>query len=355
MANRMQGDVGFIEDIVGLFTAGDRACMQNILPLDSWPDVRRGAREILRRLRLDQSAADHMPVGRTWPQADIDLFSKWIDEGTPKARGERYASYFRDLDAVTEYFDVYGRPQADYLMPLVMKYFGRDDVPGRRKALNIWKSYAVIPDDDPTRAVEKQALEQELAQPDVASAVKSVDTALLNLARTHWSFAGVFDREVMLEALLRFGADRLPEDNDRLTRIRNLNDPADFRLSYALYHRMDSLVMWMNWMGHVECAAILFGATHSDHALRTVLMSALCLGYSADCVFRSRGHTRPEYYQPDGEDRMWRKSVLIANDFDKARAEAHALARLRETVQPAAVLAADMPVRFSVARRAQRR
>jgi hypothetical protein len=296
-----------------------------------------------------------MPVGRMWPQANIDLFSKWVDEGTPKARGERYAAYFRDLDAVTEYFDVYGRPPADNLMPFVFKYYGGDDVPGRRKALNIWRSYAVIPDDDPAKAIEKQALEQELAQPDVASAVKTVDAALLGNARTHWSVAGSVDRDVMFDAFLRFGADRLPEDNDRLTRIQNLNDPTDPRLNTALLHRMDGQIMWMNWMGHVECAVTLFGIQDPDHGLRTAWLSALCLGYSADCVFRSRGQTRPEYYQPDGEDRMWRKSVLIANDFDKARAEAYALARLRENLQPAAVVAADVPVRFKVARQAQRK
>jgi hypothetical protein len=337
----MQGDIGFIEDIVVLFTPGDKTCMEFILSLDSWSDVRRAAREILRRLRLDQGVSGHMPVGRTWPPADIDRFAKWIDEGTPKVRGERYAAYFRDLDAVTQYFNVYGRPPADNLMPAVSKYFGRDDVPGRRKALNIWRDYAIIPDDDPTKATERQALEQELAQPDVASAVKTVDAALLDNVRKYWFLAGSLDREVMLEAFLRFGADRLPEDNDRVTRVTNFN-PADPRIPFALHHRMDGQVMWMNWMGHVECAATVFGATHADHGLRTVFFSALCLGYSADAVFRNRGQTRPEYYQADGEDRMWRKSVLLANDFDKARAEAHELARLRQT-QPMAVLAADVP------------
>jgi hypothetical protein len=342
MADRMQGDIGFIEDIVGLFTAGDRKCMELMLLLDSWSDVRAAAREILRRLGLDQGVSAHMPVGRTWPQADIDRFAKWIDEGTPKVRGERYAAYFRDLDAVTQYFDVYGRPPADNLKPAYDKYFGRNDEPGRRKALNIWRNYAIIPDDDPTKATERQALEQELAQPDVASAVKTVDAAMLDNVRKYWFFAGALDREVMLEAFLRFGADRLPEDNDRLTRIQNLNDPNDPRLNTALLHRMDGQIMWMNWMGHVECAATVFGPTHADHGLRTVFFSALCLGYSADAVFRKRGQTHPEYYQPDGEDRMWRKSVLIANDFDKARAEAHELARLRQTM-PMAVLAADVP------------
>jgi hypothetical protein len=342
---RMVGDVGFAEDVVGLFTDGDRACMEDVFDLGKWSDVRRVAREILRRVRLAVDESDHMPVGREWPQSHIDAFSAWVADDTPKMKGERYSAFFRALDAVTEYFDVYGHPAADNLMPKVTKYFGRDSEPGRRKALNIWRAYAVIPDDDPTKAQEKQALDQELAHADVAAAIRDVDAVLLGLVRTHWSSQGAPDHEMMLDALLRFGADRLPDDIDRLNRIRALNNPGDFRLTYAQYHRMDSLIMWMNWMGHVECAISLYGRQHTDHGLRTQLLAALCLGYSADCVFRNRGQTHAEYYGADGEARMWRKSLLLANDFDKARGEAHALARLRET-QLGALLAADVPVRF---------
>lgn len=338
---RMIGKAGFVEDVAGIFTAADRTCMQNMTGLDlgSWSDVRKSAREILRRVSLAQGEAEHMPPGRTLPQANLDALASWIADETPKARGERYSSYFRDLDAVTEYFDVYGHPATDNLMPKVSKYFGAG------RALSLWGDYAVIPDDDPTKAQAKQALEQELADAGVASAIRDVDAVLVGLARTHWSTQNALDREMMLEAFLRFGADRLPDDTDRLNRIRALNNPQDFRLTYAQYHRMDSLVMWMNWMGHVECAVLLDGPQHADHGLRTQFMAALGLGYSADCVFRQRGQTRPEYYQADGEGRMWRKSLLLTNDFDKARAEAHALAQLRVTVA-GPLLAADIPVRF---------
>ena len=46
-----------------------------------------------------------------------------------------------------------------------------------------------------------------------------------------------------------------------------------------------------------------------------------------------------------GKAVMWRKSLLLTNDFDKARAEAHVLAQLRET-QAGPLLVADVPVRF---------
>jgi hypothetical protein len=341
----MLGNVGFVEDIAGLFTDGDRACMGDILDLGEWSDVRRFAREILRRVRLPVGESDHMPVGRAWSQAQIDTFSAWVADEAPKVRGGLYSSFFRDLDAVTEYFNLYNLSQNVFLMPAIQKYFGRNSEPGRRKALNIWQAYAVIPDDDAAKLTEKQALEQELAHADVADAIRSVDAVLLGLMRRHWSLNNAPDREVALEALMRFGADRLPDDMDRLNRVKGLNNPADPRLPFAQYHRMDSLIMWMNWMGHVECAAMINGGQSAEHGLRTVLMASLCLGYSADCVFRNRGQTHAEYYGPDGESRMWRKSSLLANDFDKARLESHALARLRETQLPQLV-AADRPVRF---------
>ena len=255
-----------------------------------------------------------------------------------------YLAYFRELDSVTEYCDVYGRPPDDYLMPDVFKYFGNG------KALDLWRKYIVIPDDDPTKVDAKTALDQELARPEIQEAIKIVDLALIALVRKHFPSADSVDLEMFFDAFLRFGSDRLPLDPDRLKRIQDLNNPGDFRLSYAQYHRMDSNIMWINWMGHVECAVTLYGKQDPAHQIRTGLMASVCLGYSADCVFRNRGQTRPEYYKADGEDRMWRKSALIANDFDKASTEAHVLARLQANKQTAAALALDLPIRFQILR-----
>jgi hypothetical protein len=58
----------------------------------------------------------------------------------------------------------------------------------------------------------------------------------------------------------------------------------------------------------------------------------------------------PEYYGADGEQRMWRKSVRVSNDFDKARSEAHLLVRTRVTKQTPEMLAFDVPVRFGATR-----
>lgn len=345
MANRKTGKVGFNQDVASLFTSDDRECMANIFDLGKWSEVRSYGPEILRRVRLDVSDSDHMPMGREWPVSHIDAFASWISEGSPKVRGETHSAYFRDLDAVTEYFDVYGRPPEDNLMPLVMQYFGRDDQPDRRKALNLWRDYALIPDDDSTKEQAKNELEAELANAEVLEAVKAVDAVLLDLVRKRWTFDGTLDREAMLKAFLLFGADELPEDVDRLRRIESLGNPNDFRLTYAKYHRMDSLIMWMNWMGHVECAVSLFGDSDADHGLRTEMLASLCLGYSADCVFRNRGQTRDEYYRPDGRARMWRKSASTADDFQEARIEAHTLSQLRVS-QMDSLIASDQPIRF---------
>ena len=69
-------------------------------------------------------------------------------------------------------------------MPLVFVYFGESDDPSVRRALSIWKDYAVLADSDPEKIIEKQALDEELAEKEVSDAVRAVDAELLSLMKS---------------------------------------------------------------------------------------------------------------------------------------------------------------------------
>jgi hypothetical protein len=61
-----------------LFRERDRESMRFAFDLWSYDDVSSNANAILDRLR-----AGSMPCDGSWPEAQIDLFARWIDEGKP--------------------------------------------------------------------------------------------------------------------------------------------------------------------------------------------------------------------------------------------------------------------------------
>ena len=70
--------VTFEADIKSLFRERDRDSMSFAFDLWSHDDVSANADAILERLR-----AGSMPCDGAWPEARIDLFARWIDEGKP--------------------------------------------------------------------------------------------------------------------------------------------------------------------------------------------------------------------------------------------------------------------------------
>jgi len=76
MTNDIPGRAGFGTDIKPLFRDRDRQAMQSRFDLWSYDDVSRHAEAILTRLR-DGS----MPCDGAWPQAQIDLFQRWVESG----------------------------------------------------------------------------------------------------------------------------------------------------------------------------------------------------------------------------------------------------------------------------------
>jgi hypothetical protein len=70
--------VGFAADIKPLFRERDRDSMQSHFDLWDHEDVSEHADAILERLR-DGS----MPCDGAWPEDQVRLFERWVDEGKP--------------------------------------------------------------------------------------------------------------------------------------------------------------------------------------------------------------------------------------------------------------------------------
>ena len=70
--------MSFETDIKPLFRERDRGSMQSAFDLWSYNDVNTHADAILAVLR-----AGTMPCDGAWPEADVELFERWIADGKP--------------------------------------------------------------------------------------------------------------------------------------------------------------------------------------------------------------------------------------------------------------------------------
>jgi hypothetical protein len=66
----------FAKDIRPLFRAKDINSMKKAFDLSSYDDVRSHADAILGKV-----AAGSMPCDGAWPQAQVELFRRWIEDG----------------------------------------------------------------------------------------------------------------------------------------------------------------------------------------------------------------------------------------------------------------------------------
>jgi hypothetical protein len=71
--------LGFETQIKPLFREGDRDAMQNHFDLWSYDDVTQHSDAILARLQ-----AGTMPCDGPWPQAQVDLFQRWVEGDKPR-------------------------------------------------------------------------------------------------------------------------------------------------------------------------------------------------------------------------------------------------------------------------------
>jgi hypothetical protein len=71
-----QAAVGFEHDIRALFREKDIEAMSAKFDLSAYGDVRANSADILEKL-----ADGSMPCDGAWPEAQVELFRKWVDSG----------------------------------------------------------------------------------------------------------------------------------------------------------------------------------------------------------------------------------------------------------------------------------
>jgi hypothetical protein len=252
-----------------------------------------------------------------WSADKIALFERWVTEGVPKLRADRYCEFFRSIDAQTEYFDVYGAVDGrEDLGPFYQRFFG----PLLRTT---WVEYLAVAPVTPILRKKRADLwakvEVAVREPLVREGLLRIDEWLCSLVSSHFVSGGTIDLEALFDAFAAFGADILPPDNDRLARVQALNDPSDYRLvnDFALWHRMDSRSMWFFWFGHIQCTLLaLQQSTTARDELRAALLAALFVGQTIDTSLRpgSNGLTRSAYKGIGGPQNILATAHALVGD-----------------------------------------
>jgi hypothetical protein len=246
---------------------------------------------------------------------------------TNRSASQRYVAWFHELDAWTEYWDVY-HPETrghfyfgdgDSETGLLTRFLPRDHRPAPFSA---WTRMALYPN-----ASTAEAFENEVRVPEVATAIVEVDALLARLFARHFGQAS--DSRIQadyLEATFRFAINTLPPATERDARIAS-DDP---RKSTAGHHTIEGDIMWFAWALHTEAAHVIVG-TDSDHARRALTLAGVAIGCAANYAWRGHRRTRREY-RPDATTAaaLRERGLQWASDFDAARKEVHALFRIRE-------------------------
>jgi hypothetical protein len=242
-------------------------------------------------------------------------------------RAVQYAAWFHDLDAWTEYWDIF-HPESEGRF-----YFGN----GRDEEGLLW---AVMPRQSwpaPFTAwvavalgsAPRSCFAEAVRIPAVAQAVLEVGGLVSGLFARHFGDAAQGEtRYHYLEAMHRFATDTLPPAPER----HALVPEGDYRKRTAGRHTLDGDVMWFAWALHLEATHILAPADDSaGKRLRALMMAAVATGCAANFAWRGHRRTRPEYRaDEDTAQRLRMLGLTWADDFEAARAEVHALYRIRE-------------------------
>jgi hypothetical protein len=234
----------------------------------------------------------------------------------------RYVAWFHELDAWTEYWDVY-HPEShgrfyfgDGLeeLGLLTQLLPREWKPA---AFTAWSRMAL--------GIGEAALfAQAVEVPEVAAAVTEVDALLSRLFAKHFGDAAEpAVRRDYLEAIFRFATDTLPPATERDARIAE-DDP---RKRTAGRHTLDGDVMWFCWSLHTEAACIVDGVD----ARRALMLAGVAMGCPMNFVWRGHRRSRAAYRADDATAALLRaRGLRWAEDAGAARAEIHALYRIRE-------------------------
>jgi hypothetical protein len=238
---------------------------------------------------------------------------------------ERYVAWFHELDAWTEYWDIYhpetrGRfyfGDTGSETGLLTKFLPRERRP---PAFISWCHMA-------TGCGTRDDFTREVLVPEVAAAVMEVDGLVGRLFDKYFGDAADLSVQAdYLEAMFRFGADLLPAATDREALIPD-NDP---RKRTAGRHALDGDIMWFAWALELEAAYAIAGADR-DQARRALQLAGVAIGCPANFAWRGHRYTRPEYAADEATATVLRQHGQgWALDFEAAADEIHTLYRIRE-------------------------
>jgi hypothetical protein len=237
----------------------------------------------------------------------------------------RYVGWFHDLDAWTEYWDIY-HPEScgRYYFGdgasepgLLRRFLPRD---GQPPAFSRWTQMAL-------GLAGADAFAIEVRRPEVREAVMEVDGLLERLFEKY--FGDAADPAVQadyLEATFRFALNLLPPATERDARV-----PADDpRKKTAGRHRLEGDLMWFIWALQVEAAHVIAGADRA-YSRRALHVAGVALGCPLDFAWRGHRRTRPEYRADAGTVSLLReRSAQWVSDLRAASNEVHILYRFRE-------------------------
>jgi hypothetical protein len=238
---------------------------------------------------------------------------------------KRYAAWFHELDAWTQYWDVFhpethGRyhfGNGTTEPGLLRRFLHKEKRPA---VFNAWFRMAL-------GYGTREKFAEEARAPEVAAAVLEVDRLVARLFTQHFGDASDPQvRDDYINALLCYGCGTLPPPTER---ARNFAD-GDPRKAGAARHAMEHDLVWFCCAIQLEAVHAIFGVDE-DHPRRSLMLAGLAVGCSADFTWGGRRQTRPEYRRDFQTAYLLRhRGVDWSRDFESAAREMHALFRIRE-------------------------
>ncbi len=246
---------------------------------------------------------------------------------TPDDDGRRYAAFFHELDAWTEYWDIYH--------PETHGHFYRGGA-GERGLLTLfvpgpagpppifeaWKRRALGL--DPGGDFSRLAAEEP-----VASAALELDDLVCRAVRSHFGDpAEASVRADYLRAIYGCATDTLPAATERAARV----PPGDPRQRTAGRHTIEGDMMWFVWALEVETARAAAGPGRDERRhLHALALAGVATGTAASFAKGGHRRTRSEYRDNVATRQLLQdRGMRWAQDVEAAAAEVHELFQIRE-------------------------
>jgi hypothetical protein len=243
----------------------------------------------------------------------------------------RSAAYWFELDAWTEYWDLY-HPETRGLY-----HFGDDGRPGHLSALlpppgemrapvfDAWRA-AALACHEPEPAAEAQRAFAALVSGEAEQAARALDELVRRILHAH--FGRAVDVEAYFDAVEGFATDTLPPIPERTALLA----PDDARVPSSGRHMLAGDIMWFAWALQLECAQLVLGA--DGEADRALLMAGVVLGCALDYAHTGRCRTRRAYRGDGGRRRVWEQAHACVGDFSRGAAEVRELFYIRAYDEP---------------------